>query len=351
MNHIRNLKRLCSLLVALAPMMSRGVGLAAIKEQTFHSDASADIVVYEEIRDYGVPVVTIKTKNREFTLERQKLVATLLIEDTTPLRMTSPDEIAPLRERLVKLQAFSKRFPKSQPILASRVTKLEAIIKSYDTGHIYENSAWITREEFEAKQQESRLATQDASQRESKRLAREAAWKKEARAEEARLQAYKKAFVKSQHAKGLKEYKNQWLKATEADELLERDRLAEERAADRARIEKEAEETAAIVRQVQAEAQRKKEEESNYDGLIYMRKSVKGVTNEYGTTITGIIENRTGRDIRMVKIEFILYDANDAQIGSGEDYISNLEAGGKWSFKVTSLDKASSHKLLHISTR
>jgi hypothetical protein len=59
-------------LLTLVPSLAFGAGLAAIKEQSFHQDTGANIVVYSDLKESG-PSVKIETETRTFTVERKKL--------------------------------------------------------------------------------------------------------------------------------------------------------------------------------------------------------------------------------------------------------------------------------------
>lgn len=74
------------------------------------------------------------------------------------------------------------------------------------------------------------------------------------------------------------------------------------------------------------------------------------VTDNYGLqTITGVIQNVSGKTKSYVGIEFNLYDYNDYQIGSASDSITNLGAGSSWRFEAYILDdNASSYRFVEL---
>lgn len=86
-------------------------------------------------------------------------------------------------------------------------------------------------------------------------------------------------------------------------------------------------------------AARKAERELDVNGLVLMRKTVSGTTNNFGGTITGVVENRRGRKLNYAQITFNLYDDSGAQVGSAMANINGLEPGGKWKFEATSFGK------------
>jgi hypothetical protein len=78
------------------------------------------------------------------------------------------------------------------------------------------------------------------------------------------------------------------------------------------------------------EEARRAEEETNFNGLVLFNKSVVATQR----SITGIVENRTGRDLNYAQIIFNLYDSDDNQVGSVLANVNGLEAGGRWSFEA-----------------
>lgn len=62
-------------------------------------------------------------------------------------------------------------------------------------------------------------------------------------------------------------------------------------------------------------------------------------SNPYGVKITGTLVNNTDEDKSYLQIEYNLYDADGAQIGTALANISNLKAGGTWKFEAASMEK------------
>jgi hypothetical protein len=116
---------------------------------------------------------------------------------------------------------------------------------------------------------------------------------------------------------------------------------------------RKAEAAAAAERAREAEAaekRRRAEEEHDSNGLVLLRKTVEGKTNEFGGEITGTVVNRRGRKLRYAQIKFILYDSSGAQVGTALANINDLEAGARWNFKATSFGvKFTSYKFSELS--
>ena len=62
-------------------------------------------------------------------------------------------------------------------------------------------------------------------------------------------------------------------------------------------------------------------------------------SNPYGVKITGTLVNNTDEDKSYLQIEYNLYDADGAQIGTALANINNLKAGGTWKCEAASMEK------------
>ncbi len=62
-------------------------------------------------------------------------------------------------------------------------------------------------------------------------------------------------------------------------------------------------------------------------------------TGEYGnTTITGRVKNNKSRELSYAQIQFNLYDASGAQVGTAMANVNNLEPNGIWKFEAVCLE-------------
>lgn len=57
----------------------------------------------------------------------------------------------------------------------------------------------------------------------------------------------------------------------------------------------------------------------------------------------GTIKNNTDRDMEYVEINIILYDKDNAQIGTALANTNNLKAGGTWKFEALCIDNVSEY--------
>ena len=63
------------------------------------------------------------------------------------------------------------------------------------------------------------------------------------------------------------------------------------------------------------------------------------ISDETLDTSTGTLVNNTDEDKSYLQIEYNLYDADGAQIGTALANINNLKAGGTWKFEAASMEK------------
>lgn len=57
-------------------------------------------------------------------------------------------------------------------------------------------------------------------------------------------------------------------------------------------------------------------------------------SNEYAASITGTLTNNSDQDKSYIQVEYRLYDASGAQIGTALANTNNLKAGGSWKFEA-----------------
>ena len=70
---------------------------------------------------------------------------------------------------------------------------------------------------------------------------------------------------------------------------------------------------------------------------LHRRRGGTHTSNPYATYITGTLTNNKDTDVSYVQIEYVLYDADGAQIGTALANTSNLKAGGVWKFEAVAM--------------
>ena len=89
---------------------------------------------------------------------------------------------------------------------------------------------------------------------------------------------------------------------------------------------------------------------NSWDGKFDISNATLTGTSSIDTKITGTLTNLTDREYSYVQIEFNLYDADGAQIGSTLTNLNNLEANGIWKFEAYALeDGVKSFKIKNIT--
>ena len=76
------------------------------------------------------------------------------------------------------------------------------------------------------------------------------------------------------------------------------------------------------------------------------------VSNPYALYITGTLTNNTDKQVSYIQVEYNLYDADGAQVGTALANTNNLQAGGVWKFEAVgtaSPDEVASYELMNVT--
>lgn len=184
--------------IIIGSQIVEAAGIAAIKEQTFHSDESAKLVVYSELKGEGTPSIKIVTGSKVFSINAIKLAAKVEVLSSLPINILSNDQLQTVRASLVEIQSFTKRFPKSATLLENQTKALSDCIKKYDEGKVRFRGHWIDKNEMLA------IEKSEKERMEQEQLAT------------AERRKRREAFELEQRAKGLVEYYGEWLSPEEA---------------------------------------------------------------------------------------------------------------------------------------
>jgi len=181
MTRILKFRRICFVLIAaFSVSRSLAVGIAALKEQPFHADAIASILVYQKKTDDGLaPFVVFQTEKNVVTIDRPRIAALVDVPTSIPANITEAAEISAIRKSLKDLTTFSTRFPKSSPTLANPIASLTVHISKFDNGQRRVNGKWLAPEEYaawkeaEKKEKQSQLEAESADRLRLQEQARE----------------------------------------------------------------------------------------------------------------------------------------------------------------------------------
>ena len=75
-------------------------------------------------------------------------------------------------------------------------------------------------------------------------------------------------------------------------------------------------------------------------------------SNPYATYITGTLTNNTDNEVSYIQVEYNLYDASGAQVGTALANTNNLQPGGTWKFEAigtVSPDQVASFELMDVT--
>lgn len=176
---------------------AHSAGIAALKEQPYHEDASASAVVFTRIFDSNGPYLRIVNGSTDIDILRTKLVGRIELPDGVPDSILEETDAVPLRATLISMKEFSARYPRSAPLLEKQATAVAGHLRRFEAGEVRFEGAWISRKEFAAILETRRLESE----------ARE------------RAEVEKRVFEASQRGKGLVLHDGKWLTKQEIERI------------------------------------------------------------------------------------------------------------------------------------
>ena len=181
--------------LALGVCSARSAGVAVLKEQPYHADASARAVAYSHIIDSHGPYLRIVCGETNLDVLRTKLAARIELPGEIPASITEEKDLSPLRETLAAMSAFTTRYPKSAPFLEKPSAALAGHVSRFEGGEVRFEGAWIPRNEL-------------AAIRETRRREHEA---------RERAEVEKRVFEATQRDKGLALHDGKWMTPQEIE--------------------------------------------------------------------------------------------------------------------------------------
>lgn len=182
------------------PSDAKGDGLAAIKEQDFHSDSAAQVIVYSRIIAHPGPYVKIVTSQKTINIQRSKFAGNVDVMTQIPSFIESDQDLAPIRFSLEQITNFSKRFTKSEPLLKLHIAALQSHIQKFEDNQVRHEGVWIPRMEY------AKILAKEAREEKESELNR-----KQEREELERKKNTHAAFASEQTKKGLAYDGKEWV--------------------------------------------------------------------------------------------------------------------------------------------
>lgn len=196
----------------LLPLAQRasGAGVAAFKQQSFHSDDTAVPIIFSDIRETATSIqIDVGAKTTAY--DKHNIVGYVLVP-ALPESLQSGPIAASLRQSVEAMSSFAKKYKKSASILDPYLEQFGKVFARLDAGEVRIKGQWVSKEGYAAMQ------AQAAQEAEARRMAEEKKQK-----EMAVIRAKQEAYAAEQRSKGLEEYKGQWLPKDKADALNKRD--------------------------------------------------------------------------------------------------------------------------------
>lgn len=194
------------ILGSLACPAARGAGVAAYKDQPFHSDELVQIIVYSKITE-GAASYLLDLGTKELPIDRSKIVGYVTVPEL-PANLREESDAAQIRESLAAMTSFAVRYKKAVPVLKPYVDQLKTVLGRLAQGEARLDGRWVSKEEHAAIRQKEMAARQAAVELEKKmQLDRQKEF----------------AFAAEQRSKGLEKYNGAWLPAAEVAALRKKE--------------------------------------------------------------------------------------------------------------------------------
>lgn len=190
----------------IASPAAHGAGVAAFKDQPFHSDELVQIIVYSKITE-GAASYLLDLGTKELPVDRSKIVGYVTVPEL-PANLRDAEATAQIRQSLETMSAFAQRFKKAAPVLKPYIEQMTTVLGRLAKGEARFEGRWISKEEHAGILRREMAARQEAQELEEKR----------------RLKVQKDfAFAAEQRAKGLERYNGEWLPAGQVEALRKKD--------------------------------------------------------------------------------------------------------------------------------
>jgi S1-C subfamily serine protease len=181
-----------SLLMLCSTPIVSAAGIAAVKQQHFHGNTSAKIIVFKKLVTFG-PNVKIVGNDDQVTMTTPNCVEYATLLSSVPDNLLTDDSLVPLRVNHAEVKKFQGKYPQSKPVIASYLSTLENSITNFSRGYVRYKSSWHSRKDYNL------LKEKEASN--EKALAERLAQVKKERFK----------FELAQKKKGLVQYKGVWM--------------------------------------------------------------------------------------------------------------------------------------------
>ena len=136
-----------ALLICVCPHVN-AKGIAAIKAHETHTNASARVFVFEEVRDTGAVIIFDVKGRKPYSVIRSPKVDYLVIIDDLSADITDDKRIANFKNSLNQSKAFAKKYPKTKTMVVPYIELLSEAIGKYDEGLVRRDGQWMSKDEY-----------------------------------------------------------------------------------------------------------------------------------------------------------------------------------------------------------
>lgn len=122
-------------------------GIFAYKNQYFHNDKDAHLILYSEV-DPGGPVTWVVSGGKRIGFETSQPHEWIELPTRLPANLVLPHETTSVSEKIREIQRFVEKYPKSAKACESVLQLQVSAEDKIKSGQVRYQSEWMTRENY-----------------------------------------------------------------------------------------------------------------------------------------------------------------------------------------------------------
>lgn len=122
-------------------------GIFAYKNQSFHDDKDANLILYDTVEPGGL-VTWVVSGGKRTRFETSQPHEWIELPTTLPANLVLPYETSAVSEKVREIQKFVKKYPRSAKACESTLQLHVSAEEKLKTGELRYQSKWMTREDY-----------------------------------------------------------------------------------------------------------------------------------------------------------------------------------------------------------
>lgn len=122
-------------------------GIFAYKNQSFHDDKDANLILYSSVDPSG-PVTWVVSGGKRIRFETSQPHEWIELPSTLPANLVLPHETSSVSEKVREIQKFVEKYPKSTKACESALQLQLSAEKKLKAGEVRYQSEWMNREDY-----------------------------------------------------------------------------------------------------------------------------------------------------------------------------------------------------------